>query len=102
MNENKHDSYSSRGNISGSEIELYQIFNEQYNQILYNILNLNQYQFINLLINRVNLNIKILKKKYDSNLIQKNQKNFTLKYQSDKNLLTNSIIIYFFLQYFFH
>ena len=90
MNENKRDSYSSRGNISANEIELNQIFNEQYNQILYNILNLNQYQFINLLINRVNLNIKILKKKYDSNLIQKNQKNFTIKYQSDKNLLTNS------------
>ena len=66
MTENKKENYSSRGNISANEIELTQIFNEQYIQIFHNIFNFNQYQFINLLINRVNLNIKLLKK----NLIQ--------------------------------
>ena len=35
MNDNKLDSYSSKGNISDNEIELNQIFNEQYNQILF-------------------------------------------------------------------
>jgi hypothetical protein len=89
MNENKKDNYSSRGNISANEIELTKIFNEQYIQIFHNIFNFNQYQFINLLINRVNLNIKLLKKKFDSSLIQKNQKNFTKQYQTDNNLLSS-------------
>ena len=58
MTDNKKENYSSRGNISANEIELTQIFNEQYIQIIPNIFNLNQYQFINLLINRVNLKKK--------------------------------------------
>ena len=75
--------------ISIYELELSQIFQEQYNDLYSNILHISQDEFISNLQKQVSLMIKINKKNYSDVLIKKVQNIFIKMYLNDKNQCQN-------------
>ena len=75
--------------ISIYELELSQIFQEQYNDLYSNILHISQDEFISNLQKQVSLMIKINKKNYSDILMKKVQSIFIKMYLNDKNQCQN-------------
>ena len=77
--------------ISKQELELSQIFQEQYNDLFHEILHIHQNQFISTLIKQVSIMIKILNKNFSETLIKKVLSIFNKIYINDKNQCINDL-----------
>jgi hypothetical protein len=77
--------------ISKQELELSQIFQEQYNDLFHEILHIHQNQFISNLIKQVSIMIKILNKSFSETLIKKVLSIFNKIYINDKNQCINDL-----------
>ena len=77
--------------ISMQELELSQLFQEQYNDIFHEILQVQQNQFISNLTKQVLIMAKILKKNYNDSIIKNVLIIFNKIYLNDKNQCLRNI-----------